>query len=142
MQFFQSPEFNKSLVTLSKKGGPFRKATEKGFECLVYLHRYNEGTLSRMRAEYVTPLMDKYEHHHSSLEQDILEGSTEQKRLAEKALKGLEKKQAELLTFDEQLKHHAEKRITLDLDDGVNVNYGKFGNLLADVKAIHGVAVK
>jgi hypothetical protein len=33
-------------------------------------------------------------------------------------------------------------RIILDLDDGVKVNYGKFGNLLADVKNIHGVAVK
>jgi len=120
----------------------FSSGKEKAFECLVYLHRYNEGTLSRMRTEYVTPLMGKYEHHHSSLEQDILEGSTEQKRLAEKALKDLEKKQAELRSFDEQLKHHAEKRITLDLDDGVKVNYGKFGNLLADVKNIHGVAVK
>jgi transcription antitermination factor NusG len=95
-----------------------------------------------MRTEYVTPLMGKYVHQHSSLEQEILEGSTEQTRLAEKALKDLEKKQAELRTFDEQLKHHAEKRITLDLDDGVKVNYGKFGNLLADVKNIHGVAVK
>ena len=120
----------------------FSSGKEKAFECLVYLHRYNEGTLSRMRTEYVTPLMGKYEHHHSSLQQQILEGSTEQKRLAEKALKDLEKKQAELRTFDEQLKHHAEKRITLDLDDGVKVNYGKFGNLLADVKNIHGVAVK
>jgi type II restriction/modification system DNA methylase subunit YeeA len=120
----------------------FSSGKEKAFECLVYLHRYNEGTLSRMRTEYVTPLMGKYDHQHSSLEQEILEGSTEQKRLAEKALKDLEKKQAELRTFDEQLKHHAEKRITLDLDDGVKVNYGKFGNLLADVKNIHCVAVK
>jgi hypothetical protein len=31
-------------------------------------------------------------------------------------------------------------RIILDLDDDVKVNYGKFGNLLADVKAIHGKA--
>jgi type II restriction/modification system DNA methylase subunit YeeA len=120
----------------------FSSGKEKAFECLVYLHRYNEGTLSRMRTEYVTPLMGKYDHQHSSLEQEILEGSTEQTRLAEKALKDLEKKQAELRTFDEQLKHHAEKRITLDLDDGVKVNYGKFGNLLADVKNIHGKAVK
>ena len=29
-------------------------------------------------------------------------------------------------------------RIPLDLDDGVKVNYGKFGDLLSDVKAIHG----
>ncbi|MDE1314262.1 BREX-1 system adenine-specific DNA-methyltransferase PglX [Vibrio aestuarianus] len=40
--------------------------------------------------------------------------------------------------FDEELKHLAEMKISIDLDDGVKVNYGKFGNLLADVKAIHG----
>jgi len=29
-------------------------------------------------------------------------------------------------------------RISLDLDDGVKVNYGKFGDLLAEVDAITG----
>jgi transcription antitermination factor NusG len=76
------------------------------------------------------------------VQQQIFECNTKQKDFADKALKDLEQKQAELRTFDQQLKHQAEKRITLDLDDGVKVNYGKFGNLLADVKNIHGVAVK
>lgn len=31
----------------------------KQAQCLVYLHRYNEGTLSLMRTEYVIPLMGK-----------------------------------------------------------------------------------
>ena len=44
----------------------------------------------------------------------------------------------ELLAFDEKLRHYADRRITLDLDDAVNVNYGKFGDLLAEVKAVHG----
>jgi hypothetical protein len=35
-------------------------------------------------------------------------------------------------------KHYADMRIQLDLDDGVKVNYGKFGNLLANVKDITG----
>ena len=33
----------------------------------------------------------------------------------------------------------SDQRIKLDLDDGVKVNYGKFENLLAEVKAITGV---
>ena len=41
-------------------------------------------------------------------------------------------------TFDDKLRHYADQRITLDLDDGVKVNYGKFGDLLAEVKAVHG----
>ena len=44
----------------------------------------------------------------------------------------------ELRAFDEELRHYADQRITLDLDDGVKVNYGKFGNLLAEAKAIAG----
>ena len=120
----------------------FSSGKEKAFECLVYLHRYNEGTLSRMRTEYVTPLMGKYEAQHTLLSEQQLQATGTEARGIEKDLKSLEKKQAELRTFDEQLKHYAEKRIKLDLDDGVKANYGKFGNLLADVKAIHGKAVK
>ncbi len=120
----------------------FSSGKEKAFECLVYLHRYNESTLSRMRTEYVTPLMGKYEAQHTLLSEQQLQATGTESRGIEKDLKSLEKKQAELRTFDEQLKHYAEMRITLDLDDGVKANYGKFGNLLADVKAIHGKAVK
>ena len=50
----------------------------------------------------------------------------------------LTKQLTELRAFDDQLKHYADMKITLDLDDGVKVNYGKFGNLLAEVKAITG----
>mgnify|MGYP000559911678 CR=1 FL=1 len=120
----------------------FSSGKEKAFECLVYLHRYNEGTLSRMRTEYVTPLMGKYDAQHTLLSEQQLQATGTEARRIEKELKSLEKKQAELRTFDEQLKHYAEMRITLDLDDGVKANYGKFGNLLADVKTIHGKAVK
>ena len=51
---------------------------------------------------------------------------------------GLKKQQTELNAFDERLKHVADQRIKLDLDDGVKVNYGKFGDLLAEVKAVTG----
>jgi hypothetical protein len=33
---------------------------------------------------------------------------------------------------------HADQKTTLDLDDSVKVNYAKFGNLLAEVKAVTG----
>ncbi len=50
----------------------------------------------------------------------------------------LVKQRSELREFDEKLRHYADQRISLDLDDGVKVNYGKFGDLLAEVKAVHG----
>jgi len=105
----------------------------------VYLHRYNESTLARMRTEYVIPLTAKLSAHIDNLESDKLasDSAAEIKKL-EKEIKTLQKQQTELTEFDDKLKHFADMRIPLDLDDGVKVNYGKFGDLLADVKAIHG----
>jgi len=120
----------------------FSSGKHKAFECLVYLHRYNEGTLARMRTEYVIPLTAKLSTYANKLEQDIdASTSTAEKKALEKQLATLHNQQAELATFDEKLRHHADLRITLDLDDGVKVNYGKFGDLLAEVKAVTGGAV-
>jgi len=40
--------------------------------------------------------------------------------------------------FDEKLHHYADQRIEIDLADGVKHNYGLFGDLLAEVKAVTG----
>ncbi|WP_102402204.1 BREX-1 system adenine-specific DNA-methyltransferase PglX [Vibrio cyclitrophicus] len=139
-RYFSTQFFKDHLKTYKKRPiyWLFSSGKAKAFECLVYLHRYNEGTLSRMRTEYVTPLMGKLESRKNILEDSKASASGAELRAIDKELKTIEKKQAELATFDEELKHLAEMKISLDLDDGVKVNYGKFGNLLADVKAIHG----
>ena len=119
----------------------FSSGKHKAFECLVYLHRYNEGTLSRMRIEYVTPLLGKYDAYAEQLEKQVETAeSTSDSNRFKTELATLAKKQVELREFDDKLKHFADMRISLDLDDGVKVNYGKFGDLLADVKAITGSA--
>ena len=118
----------------------FSSGKQKAFECLVYLHRYNDSTLARMRTEYVTPLLGKYSSEAEGLTKQIDDASsTVEASRYKKALTALEKKQTELSEFDDKLKHHADMRISLDLDDGVKVNYGKFGDLLADVKGVTGV---
>lgn len=118
----------------------FSSGKEKAFEALVYLHRYNESTLSRMRSEYVNPLQTNMNAYLARLDKSLEDSSlssSEQKKL-EKEREILIKKITELRTFDEQLKHYADQRISIDLDDGVKVNYGKFGDLLAEVKNITG----
>ena len=117
----------------------FSSGKQKAFRCLVYLHRYNEGTLSRMRSEYVIPLQGKMAARLEKLRGDIRAAtSTAQRKRLEKERAKLEKQQVELLAFDEKLRHYADRRIQLDLDDGVKVNYGRFGDLLAEVRAVHG----
>ena len=121
----------------------FSSGQQKAFQGLVYLHRYNKGTLSRMRSEYVIPLQSKMAARLEKLQGDIqVATSTAHSKRLEKERAKLGGQQAELLTFDEKLRQYADRRITLDLDAGVKVNYGKFGDLLAEVKAVHGKKVE
>jgi hypothetical protein len=115
----------------------FSSGKQRAFQCLVYLHRYNEGNLSRMRTEYVIPLQGKIGARIDHLEADSKAAtSTSHRKKLEREQDKLVKQQAELQAFDEKLRHYADRRISLDLDDGVKVNYGKFGDLLAEVKAV------
>ena len=117
----------------------FSSGKQKAFQCLVYLHRYNEGTLARMRTEYVIPLQGMMASRVRQLDEDIAAvASTAHRKRLEKERAALVKQKPELLEFDEKLRHYADQRIGLDLDDGVKVNYGKFGDLLAEVKPVTG----
>jgi hypothetical protein len=117
----------------------FSSGKERAFQALVYVHRYHEGTLSRMRTEYVIPLQGKSASRIDQLAGDIQKAtSTSHRKKMEKERDTLLKQRNELQTFDEKLRHYADQRIQLDLDDGVKVNYGKFGDLLAEVKAVTG----
>ena len=119
----------------------FSSGKQGAFQALVYLHRYTEGTLARLRAEYVVPLTGKIQSRIEMLQKDAAAASsTAARNKLAKEVEKLKKKHAELLAYDEQLRHYADMRITLDLDDGVKVNYGKFGDLLAEVKAVTGGA--
>lgn len=117
----------------------FSSGKEKAFECLVYIHRYNPGTLSRMRMEYAVPLQGKLRGKIDQSEAAIkaASGTATQTRLR-KEVEKLKRQQTELVRFEQELRHFADQRIEIDLDDGVKVNYAKFGNLLAEVRKVAG----
>jgi type II restriction/modification system DNA methylase subunit YeeA len=139
-KYFSSSFFKDHLQTY--KNRPiywlFSSGRQRAFECLVYLHRYNEATLSRMRSEYVVPLQGKINGRIQLLEKDLTESSKGSATKIRKELENLKKKRDELASFDEKLRHYADKKIALDLDDGVKLNYGKFGDLLAEVAKVTG----
>lgn len=117
----------------------FSSGKQKAFECLVYLHRYNEGTLSRMRMEYVVPLQSRMQARIDKISDDIDSAtSSAQQKALQKHKDKLTKQLEELRRFDETLRPYADQRITINLDDGIKNSYGKFGTLLADVKIIAG----
>jgi len=112
----------------------FTSGKEKAFQAIVYLHRYNEGTLARMRTEYVLPLQTKINRHIEHLEKDKDNASsTSAANKIQKEIASLLKQKDELIKFDERLRHFADMKIKLDLDDGVKVNYEKFDDLLAKI---------
>lgn len=117
----------------------FSSGRQGAFQALVYLHRYHEGTLARLRSAYVLPLTGKMQERIERMEADIsAASSTAARNKLTKQSEALKKQYLELLAYDEKLRHYADMRIALDLDDGVKVNYGKFGDLLGETKAVTG----
>ena len=73
----------------------FSSGKQRAFQCLVYLHRYHEGTLSRMRTEYVIPLQGMIASRIEHLAGDIAAAtSTAQRKKLEKERETLLKQQS------------------------------------------------
>ena len=126
----------------------FSSGRRRVFQCLVYLHRYHEGTLARMRSEYVVPLQGMMTSRLRRLDEESDKLHTTDEALSPRTkahLRRLQKEHSRLLkdlselqAFDDKLRYFADRRVRLDLDDGVKVNYGKFGDLLAEVRKVTG----
>ena len=132
-RYLASSFFKNHLQTYKKRPiyWLFSSGKQGAFQALVYLHRYHEGTLARMRAEYVVPLTSKIQSRIEMLTKDAEVATvTSARNKINKEIETLRKQHVELLAYDEKLRHYADMRIQLDLDDGVKVNYGKFGDLL------------
>lgn len=112
----------------------FTSGKEKAFNCLIYMHRYDETTLSRIRTDYLHEVQIRMDAEKKDL-LSIIEGDFTTKEIsdAKKALKSLDKKIDELKAYDELLHHMADKKITIDLDDGVKHNYELFKGLVAKI---------
>lgn len=106
-------------------------SSKKGaFQCLAYMHRMDAYTVERVRSKYLLPHMDWLTHRINELRADDAMLTTAQRKTAER----LEKELAECREYHERLHYVADQQISFDLDDGVVVNYAKFGDILAKIK--------
>jgi type II restriction/modification system DNA methylase subunit YeeA len=116
----------------------FTSGKKRVFGALIYLHRYNEDTLARIRTDYVLELQVKLDGEIARAQQQLENASsTVGKKAATKRLKELQDQQLELRDYQAKLQHLADARIKLDLDDGVAYNYTQFKGLVyegADLK--------
>ena len=109
----------------------FDSGKQNGFKALIYMHRYNEDIVAKVRTDYLHPLQRKYEAELERLDYLINFDniSTSEKGKAKKRQEQIYKQLDECTRYDLLLAHVAHQRIPLDLDDGVKVNYQKFQNI-------------
>lgn len=113
----------------------FDSGKKNGFKALMYIHRYQPDLIARLRTDYVHETQSRLNHSIEMINTQ-LDGnltSSEKVRLNKELTKF--KAQAEEVKKYEEIVHHwADKMETMDLDDGVKVNYEKFKDLLARIK--------
>ena len=96
---------------------------KNGFKALIYMHRYNEQTTAKVRIGYLHELQKHYERRASFLKDEI--ESNNNRKKAEQELKKIKSRLEECKQFDEKMNHLSSEYISIDLDDGVKVNYEK-----------------
>jgi len=104
----------------------FDSGKQNGFKALVYMHRYNEDTIGNLRIDYLHKIQRIYENEIRSM-QDVIDSSSNARDVsnATKRKDKLLKQLQETKDYDEKIAHLALARTSIDLDDGVKVNYEK-----------------
>ena len=109
----------------------FESGKNDGFKCLVYMHRYNEQTIAKVRTDYLHMLQRKYEAKIEEL-QLIVDSDkyiAKERNAAKKKRDRISKQIEECREYDQVVAYLANEKISIDLDDGVKVNYAKFQNV-------------
>lgn len=119
----------------SKMGNKKKKGY---FKALVYMHRIESDTLSKLHADYVSPYIDKVEQQLKEAEDDAVRDdlSQAQRNKANKLAAELADKVREVKEFATILAQMSTQRLTIDLDDGVKTNYPKYYPLVEPIKGL------
>ena len=112
----------------------FDSGKKNGFKALIYMHRYTPDLLAKMRTDYVHEQQDRYRTQIANINTEILHLDGANKVKAEKKLAKINDQLKEINIFEEKIHHLADQMISIDLDDGVKVNYAKFEDILAEIK--------
>ena len=100
------------------------------FQVIAYMHRMDAYTVERIRAKYLLPYIENVQAKINDLEARAASLSTQENRQLQRLNVILE----ECREYHERLQVVAEQAIGFDLDDGVVVNYAKFGDIVAKIK--------
>lgn len=110
------------------------------FNALIYMHRYRPDTVSVVLNDYLREFRNKLEGYRRAQEALSISGdaSSAQKTKALKEIESTGRQIEELDAWERDVLFPlATQKIEIDLDDGVKVNYAKFGAALKPVKGLN-----
>ena len=106
-------------------------SSKKGaFQVLVYMHRMNEFTAEKIRANYLLEHIKNLRSEEAMPSANESNLSTQEARRLEQIRKDIH----ECVEYDMELKNVADQQIKFDLDDGVTANYEMFKSVVAKIK--------
>ena len=106
-------------------------SSKKGaFQCIAYMHRMNAYTAEKVRTQYLLPHIEWLMTRQAEMQANAANLSARER----KELDNIGKQIDECREYHDRLHVVADRQIAFDLDDGVLVNYAKFGDVLAKLK--------
>ena len=108
------------------------------FNVLVYMHRYTPDTLNQVLNGYLNEYREKLKTRIETLDHLMISGSPSEQNKASKEKDKIQLVLLELQEYEREILYPlATERISIDLDDGVLVNYNKFGKAIATVAGLN-----
>ena len=139
-KFFLKDFYTDHIKRYKKRPIYWLFSSPKGtFNALIYMHRYRPDTVSVILNDYLREFQTKLSARQSYLETlSISESaSPSEKTKALRDIEKLKKDIVELKDYERQTLYPlATQQIEIDLDDGVKVNYPKFGKALKKVPGL------
>lgn len=111
---------------------------KNSFNVLIYMHRYTPDTLNQILNNYLGEYREKLKARSEHLDHIIETGTATEQTRASREQDKLKTVLLELQEFErDTLYPLATERIKIDLDDGVLVNYNKFGSAIKRVSSLN-----
>jgi len=138
-KYFVKEFYNDHIKRYKKRPIYWMFSSPKGsFNVLVYLHRYTPDTLNNILNNYLREFIQKLQSQKSHYERILVSGNTREQNQATKQIDKLEKMILDCEEYEREILYPlATERISIDLDDGVLVNYNKFGKAVKEVKGLN-----
>ena len=143
-KFFVKDFYTDHVKRYKKRPIYWQFSSPKGsFNVLIYMHRYTPDTLNQILNGYLKEYREKLNTQVEQLDHLIETGSSSEQTKSAKQKDKLKLLLLELQEYERDVLYPlATERIAIDLDDGVLVNYNKFGTAIKKVASLNDAKAK